>query len=115
VSRRGTVRVDLIREDVPTTVAHHAHEEAERRGPSARPSTPRARSAQPLPAPESFVVVVETPRLASADIKTIAQRFAARLLAEAEEEGILSGVPKMEVPPRGCSRRGRDRGKQVPR
>jgi hypothetical protein len=60
---------------------------------------------------EGFVVVIEPPRLTPADIKAIAQRFAARILAEAEHEGMISGVPHKEVPPRGATRRGRDRGK----
>jgi hypothetical protein len=64
------------------------------------------------PTSDGFVVIIETPRLTSADVKAIAQRFAARLLAEAEHEGILTAFPGKEVPPRGCNHRGHDRGKR---
>lgn len=60
---------------------------------------------------DGFVVVVKMPRLTPDEVAAIARRFAVRLLAEAEREGMLSAVSCKEVPPRGGHRRRRDRGK----
>jgi hypothetical protein len=41
---------------------------------------------------DGFIVAVETSRLTRHDVEVIARRFAARLLAEAEQSGTLSPV-----------------------